>query len=361
MAQRRMLNIDLILDDSFTQELSPEAQIMYVYLNMLADDDGIVGHLKRQLRMLGKSTDQIAELVKAGYLLKFNDETLIITDWLVNNHIRGDRYTASREDDCRSSLYITYNWRFSLKSDNPKVFINYTQWLKNKRTVNDKTIDKISREELKEAAVFFHKSNPNLPLNISGNQVGTNRVPDGNQAVPPVSVPVPVSGAGSGSVPGTGKGSGSGKGLGLNIRLHPSSNGGMGGNLLTTGSGKSALPDIEPVVNNSDSPEHGLIDYLNTVQGTNIPNDDKRLNILLTDLLNQFKLEYVEQGLQRLLNTIKGAKFPDESVKKMVTAHLAENVKAVTTDQSSNSKDRTDTTIKSNSDNSDTLKRKDDH
>ena len=36
-----MLNIDLILDDDFTQELSLEAQNMYIYLNMLADDDGV--------------------------------------------------------------------------------------------------------------------------------------------------------------------------------------------------------------------------------------------------------------------------------------------------------------------------------
>lgn len=179
MARRRMLNIDLILDDKFTQELSLEAQNMYIYLNMLADDDGIIGHLKRQLRMLNKTSDSITELVNHDYILEYDPQTIVITDWLVNNHIRGDRYTVSREDDCRSSLYITYDWRFSLKSDDPKVFISYAQWIDNKRTVKNKTIEKISRRELKQMAKDFHESD----YKSTGNQVVTSREPSGNQVV----------------------------------------------------------------------------------------------------------------------------------------------------------------------------------
>lgn len=183
MARRRMLNIDLILDDDFTQELSLEAQNMYIYLNMLADDDGIVGHLKRQLRMLNKSSDSVNELIKHGYLLEYDSQTLVITDWLVNNHIRGDRYTVSREDDCRNSLYITYDWQFTLNNKEPKAFIKYAQWITDKRTVNGKTIDKISREELKQLAKASHTTTKEQAQNINGNQSVTNRVPDGTPSV----------------------------------------------------------------------------------------------------------------------------------------------------------------------------------
>ena len=115
MAQRRMLNIDLILDDSFAQDLSLEAQNMYIYLNMLADDDGIITHLNRNLRMLGKGETPIDELIKAGFISRYDEQTIFITDWLVNNHLRKDRYIPSKAAECRDALYIDYNWKYTLE------------------------------------------------------------------------------------------------------------------------------------------------------------------------------------------------------------------------------------------------------
>ena len=323
MAQRRMLNIDLILDDRFTQDLSPEAQNMYVYLNMLADDDGIVGHLKRQLRMLGKDPKHVEKLLNSGYLLRFDNETIVITDWLVNNHIRGDRYTESREDDCRAALYITYDWRYSLNKDDKRVFTSYAEWIANKRKVNGQQLGQISREELKQLAERLHQKSPhNYPV--------TDRKPSGNHPSPPVpgagAVPGAVAVSGAGSVAGTGLGAVEGTGKGSDkesVYTTSSSNGGMG----ETTSYRPTESD-----NQSDNPEV-LIAKINQVMATSIPHDDKRLNALFSDLLNQYKAEYVKRGLSKLLTKIQDLKGQPSIIHSMITAHLSKNVKAVTTER----------------------------
>ncbi len=350
MARRRMLNIDLILDDDFTQELSLEAQNMYIYLNMLADDDGIVGHLKRQLRMLNKSSDSVNELIKHGYLLEYDSQTLVITDWLVNNHIRGDRYTVSREDDCRNSLYITYDWQFTLNNKEPKAFIKYAQWITDKRTVNGKTIDKISREELKQLAKASHTTTKEQAQNINGNQSVTNRVPSGYQMVPPVSGTVPV----SESVPVSGAVSGIGSVSGsvldpdrVPTTQQRSSNGGMGEILLTANGSTSTKYNNATTENGANSGEENgvdqdaesnfkadperiqeitsLFDSLNQAFNTNLSFDDERLRMLFDNLLNQYKIGFIENGLVELSESAGSQN--KGSVKSLVVNHLSDAIK----------------------------------
>ena len=341
MARRRMLNIDLILDDDFTQELSLEAQNMYIYLNMLADDDGIVGHLKRQLRMLNKSSDSVNELIEHGYLLEYDSQTLVIADWLVNNHIRGDRYTVSREDDCRNSLYITYDWQFTLNNKDPKAFIKYAQWITDKRTVNGKTIDKISREELRQLAKDFHTTTKEQVQNINGNQSVTNRIPSGYQVVPPVSGAVSVSGA----VPVSGLGSVSGSGLDQDpatTTQQRSSNGGSGEILLSDHRSTSTKYNNATSDNENLDPEciqdgskmatkriqelTPLFDLLNQAFNVSLSVDDERLIVLFDDLLNQYKANYIQDGITQLASTSTGQQ-TNSSVKALVVNHLSESIK----------------------------------
>lgn len=345
MARRRMLNIDLILDDDFTQELSLEALNMYIYLNMLADDDGIVGHLKRQLRMLNKSSDSVNELIEHGYLLEYDSQTLVIADWLVNNHIRGDRYTVSREDDCRNSLYITYDWQFTLNNKEPKIFIKYAQWITDKRTVNGKTIDKISREELKQLAKNFHTTTKEQAQNINGNQSVTNRIPSGYQVVPPVSGAVPVPVSVSGAVAGSGLGSVSGSGLDQDpvpTTQQTSSNGGSGEILLSDHRSTSTKYNNATSDSENLDPEYiqdgskmatkriqeltPLFDSLNQSFNVSLSVDDERLTVLFDDLLNQYKANYIQDGITQLASTSTGQQ-TNNSVKALVVNHLSESIK----------------------------------
>lgn len=73
-------------------ELSHSAQVLYMTLNMLADDDGFVGNAKvivRQCRCTGK---HLKSLLDAGFLLQFPNGPIVIAHWLVHNQLRKDRY-----------------------------------------------------------------------------------------------------------------------------------------------------------------------------------------------------------------------------------------------------------------------------
>lgn len=347
MARRRMLNIDLILDDNFTQELSLEAQNMYIYLNMLADDDGIVGHLKRQLRMLSKSADSVNELVSHGYVLEYDPQTLIITDWLVNNHIRGDRYTPSLEDDCRSALFITYDWRYSLSEGNEKVFTSYTSWLNNERKVNGQRFDRVSKQELKQIAKEIHTrpnaAYPSANLGQGGDNHGTGLGQGGDNPVTPVSVPVAVSG--SVSVPGAVPVSVSGSGIGLGKGTYTattSSNGGLGevsslgaaststvDNNATRENGVITGEDSGVTTSSNETEINYLFDYLNGLfDGEDIPTDNERLNKLFDTLLDKYRPEFIQQALEQLANTL-GAKYPIANVQQALINHLDDTIKQV--------------------------------
>lgn len=342
MARRRMLNIDLILDDRFTQDLSLEAQNMYIYLNMLADDDGIVGHLKRQLRMLSKSADSVDELINHGYVLEYDPQTLIITDWLVNNHIRGDRYTPSLEDDCRNALFITYDWRYSLSGSNEKVFTSYNNWLNNERKVNGQRFDRVSKQELKQIAKKIHTKqgtvHPSPSLGQGGDNPGTDLGQGGDNPAPPVSVPVSV----SGSVPVPVSVSGSGIGLGKGTyTATTSSNGGMGENASLSSASTSSVDnnatresgEDSGVIRGANSEEiNYLFDYLNgLLGGDDIPADNERLRKLFDTALDNYRPEVIRQALEQLMTLLGG--YPTSQIPSVLANHLTETIKQITANE----------------------------
>lgn len=318
MAQRRMLNIDLILDDHFTQDLSPEAQNMYVYLNMLADDDGIVSHLKRNLRMINKNAVCIDELVKKDYLIKYDEQTVVIIDWLRNNQIRADRYTPSYEDDCRSSLFITYDWRYSIDKSNAKVFTSYIGWIANHRKVNDQQRGQVSREELKQIAKQAHmkKNNAFTSKDQSSNHPVTNQKPSSNHPAPPVPDAVAVADTVSDT----------GIGIDKDIDskyINSSSNGGMGE--------VSSYFQNKKCISADEAPIPTLFDYLNKITGENIPSENTRLTEVFNKLIsNGFDTEDVQRGINDIVGNVK--QLPNYNQKyliKMLVDHLAKRTQDI--------------------------------
>lgn len=94
MAERRMFNKSLIFSNAFTQ-LSKAAQLLYMYLNLMADDDGICANSRAVYRMCGSTTKQRKELVDGLWLLEFPDGEVAIRHWHIHNQIRKDRYKPS--------------------------------------------------------------------------------------------------------------------------------------------------------------------------------------------------------------------------------------------------------------------------
>ncbi len=348
MARRRMLNIDLILDDKFTQDLSSDAQSMYIYLNMLADDDGIVSHLKRQVRMLGKDPKYVNELIKHGYLISFDDETVVITDWLNNNHIRSDVYNASHQANCRSLLYITYKWQYTFKGNGKNVLGSLTDWINGNRQINGTRYDHFDETALKEIAKNRYlslKNNDNPSMEQSWNNSGTNMEQGWDNAGTP----------GIGKVAVEGKGKVAVEDQVLNkdpdqikdqdqvpTTQQRSSNGGSGEILLSDHRSTSTKYNNATSDSENLDPEciqggskmatkriqelTPLFDSLNQAFNVNLSVNDERLSVLFNDLLNQYKDNYIQDGITQLASTSTGQQ-TNSNVKALVVNHLSESIK----------------------------------
>ena len=106
-----MLSVDLISSDAFCV-LSPSAQMLYLHLNVNADDDGIVDKWKTVLRYLRVKKEHLDSLINAGFIIELECGALLISDWLIHNKIRKDRYTPSRYLDELESMETTAAGRY---------------------------------------------------------------------------------------------------------------------------------------------------------------------------------------------------------------------------------------------------------
>lgn len=94
MAERRMFNKSLMFSNSFTR-LSKAAQLLYMYLCLQADDDGLCDNALGVCRMFGISKKHLQELLDGGWLMTFEDDVMAVAHWHLHNQIRKDRYKPS--------------------------------------------------------------------------------------------------------------------------------------------------------------------------------------------------------------------------------------------------------------------------
>ena len=111
MAKRRMFNVSIIESDRFCS-LTPSAQALYLHLIMNADDDGVVDKWKTISRYLRVKREHLDSLVKLGYVIELGDDLLLISDWLVHNKIRKDRYVPSQYSNKLASIKILPTGRY---------------------------------------------------------------------------------------------------------------------------------------------------------------------------------------------------------------------------------------------------------
>lgn len=103
MAERRMFNKTLMSGNLFTA-LNKSAQLLYMYLNLQADDDGICGNTNVICRMCGCGKNHLQTLIDGGWLLDFEGGEVAITHWHIHNQIRKDRYKASLYTEVKARL-----------------------------------------------------------------------------------------------------------------------------------------------------------------------------------------------------------------------------------------------------------------
>ena len=113
MAVKRMFSIDVTETDTFL-DMPLTAQALYFHLGMRGDDDGFVSNPHSIMRVTGCSENDLKTLEKGGYIIAFRSGVIVISDWKVNNYLRGDRYKTTVFQNELSMLEETANKRYVL-------------------------------------------------------------------------------------------------------------------------------------------------------------------------------------------------------------------------------------------------------
>lgn len=116
MADRRMLAKTIIESDHFA-EMPAETQMLYVRLNLAADDDGFVANPRQIMRSCGAGDDSMKMLIAKKFVLsfKYNDNFVyLIKHWKVHNYIQKDRYKASAFKELLREVYYDENKAYSM-------------------------------------------------------------------------------------------------------------------------------------------------------------------------------------------------------------------------------------------------------
>ena len=140
------------------------AQALYFHLGMMGDDDGFVSNPRSIVRVTGCSENDLKTLEKGGYIIAFRSGVIVISDWKVNNYLRGDRHKPTTFQNELSLLSETANKRYVLRNGNQVSTIGIpsgnqmeTQYrIEENRAVVDKATAADSRTDSGLAEVVQH-------------------------------------------------------------------------------------------------------------------------------------------------------------------------------------------------------------
>ena len=116
MADKRMLAKTIIESDPFS-DMPLEAQMLYVRLNLAADDDGFISNPRLIMRSCGASDDSMKLLITKKFVLTFqrgDDFIYLIKHWKIHNTIQKDRYKASAFKEFLREVYLDENKAYSM-------------------------------------------------------------------------------------------------------------------------------------------------------------------------------------------------------------------------------------------------------
>ena len=153
MAERRLLSKNVIYQDQLA-ELPHTAQVLYLYLNLEADDDGFVANPKMAICMARADKSYFQQLLDKGYLLAFDSGVVVITHWHIHNQIRKDRYKPTRFSKERKMLEISDSGCYILAKNQSDTTGIPTPTLcepQDKISKNKLNKDKISEDKIDDA------------------------------------------------------------------------------------------------------------------------------------------------------------------------------------------------------------------
>lgn len=159
MANKRMFSNDILNNDEFI-EMPLEAQMLYIRLNMAADDRGICDGPRTVMRACGASNDSMKLLIAKKFVLipSCKPSVVVIKHWWVNNNVRKERFKETKHTDVMQELFYDNNKSYS---QNPND--GHISCISNGRLIWPADVPELMSGQL-----------PTLPLH------GTQRVPNGH-------------------------------------------------------------------------------------------------------------------------------------------------------------------------------------
>jgi len=149
MRNRRMTSVSVIRSDFFL-DMPLSAQALYFQLNAEADDDGIVANPKSVMRLIGANTNDFDILLAKKFLIKFEDGTIAIKHWRVNNSIPKDRYKPTEYQENMSLLYLKDNGIYTLDPTKGTPCLQSVSTSGNTSYPQVVSQDNISKEKIRE-------------------------------------------------------------------------------------------------------------------------------------------------------------------------------------------------------------------
>ncbi len=170
MSKRRMFLCEILQSDDFFT-LPIKCQMLYIHLNMAADDDGLLGNAQSVAKYLGISKKNIDILIEKGYIISFDSGVTAITHWHLNNKIRKDRYTETRFVKEHSALEIRNN--IYKKIEESETAEGIAGFFDNQNATQGK-----ARQERKEEDSLVHSS---VGKSVKSSACGTDARSDGEK------------------------------------------------------------------------------------------------------------------------------------------------------------------------------------
>lgn len=113
MADKRMFSKSIIESDVFI-ELPIKSQLLYIHLNMNADDDGMINRPLAIAKTIDCSKKELDTLIAKRFVIAFDSGIIAIKHWRINNYIRKDTYKPTNYQDEFKQLAIKDNGSYTL-------------------------------------------------------------------------------------------------------------------------------------------------------------------------------------------------------------------------------------------------------
>lgn len=170
MAEKRMFS-NLILNNDDFIEMPNEAQMLYIRLNMAADDRGICDSPRTIMRTCGASNDSMKLLIAKKFVLipSCKPTVVVIKHWWIHNNTRKERFKETKHIDVVSELYYDDNKSYSQNPNDGHISC----------VLNGKLIWPPDLPELMGGIVPALPSSGTQPAPV-GYPTGTQRVPNGH-------------------------------------------------------------------------------------------------------------------------------------------------------------------------------------